>query len=175
MNDRIFDGFLNRQWEDGMALASASDLLELLPVSGNPPSRYIAQFHGKGLVCGTDGKVHELTHCAVGISFPSDYLRHCNPFEVLTWLGPANVFHPNIRFPVICVGLLEPGTTLVEILHRIFEIVTYQKVTMREDDALNRDACVWARCNQDRFPVDPRPLKRRGLNLRIQNADRAQS
>ena len=34
---------------------------------------------------------------------------------------------------------------------------------MREDDALNREACAWARHHADRYPVDRRPLKRRTL------------
>ena len=45
---------------------------------------------------------------------------------------------------------------------QIHEIVTWQKVTMREDDALNHAACQWARANRARFPVDSRPLKRSG-------------
>ncbi|HVR30785.1 MAG TPA: hypothetical protein VMS86_14780 [Thermoanaerobaculia bacterium] len=38
---------------------------------------------------------------------------------------------------------------------------------MREDDALNREACVWARANQHRFPLDRRPLKRRALRFEL--------
>ena len=103
----------------------------------------------------------EASRFEVGIWFPSDYLRRAEPWEVLTWLGPRRVFHPNIsdRMPVICVGRLAPGTWLVDLLYQVFEIISYQKVTMREDDALNPAACAWARENQHRFPVDRRPLK----------------
>jgi hypothetical protein len=38
---------------------------------------------------------------------------------------------------------------------------------MREDDALNKAACAWAREHQDRFPVDRRPLRRRQLELTV--------
>jgi hypothetical protein len=168
MQDKIFEAFLKRQYEDGMALARSSDLLELFPMSDEPPDRYIAQFRCKGLVRSAGGDVVEADHFEVGIWFPSDYLRRADPFQVLTWLGPFNVFHPNIsdKMPFICVGKLAPNTALVDILYQCFEIITYNKVTMREDDALNAEACVWARQNQQKFPIDRRPLKRRALDLK---------
>jgi hypothetical protein len=49
--------------------------------------------------------------------------------------------------------------SLVDLLFQCFEVITYQKVTMREDDALNHAACAWAREHQQRFPIDRRPLK----------------
>jgi len=175
MQDKIFEAFLKRQHEEGMALARSSDLLELIPDSGDPPDRYIAQFRCKGLVQSATSDVSEADYFEVGIWFPSDYLRRVDPFKVLTWLGPFNVFHPNIsdRMPFICVGKLAPNTALVDILYQCFEIITYNKVTMREDDALNTHACAWARQNQHRFPIDRRPLKRRALDLQVEQAEAA--
>ena len=40
--DPVFDSFLARQYQEGMALAAGSDLLELFPLDGMPPSRYSA-------------------------------------------------------------------------------------------------------------------------------------
>lgn len=159
--DPVYEAFLARQHEEGVALAAASDLLELVPLDGTPPSRYIARFKCSGLVQSPNGRVTEADRFEVGIWFPSDYLRRAEPWEVLTWLGPRRVFHPNIsdQWPVICVGRLTPGTWLVDLLYQCFEIISYQKVTMREDDALNPAACAWARENQNRFPIDRRPLK----------------
>jgi hypothetical protein len=174
MQDKIFEAFLKRQFEDGMNLAASSDLLELYPMGGDPPDRYIAEFRCKGLMRSPSGDVVDTDHFEIGIWFPSDYLRRAEPFQVLTWLGPIDVFHPNIsaKFPWICVGKLAPNTPLVDILYQCFEIITYNKVTMREDDALNAEACVWARMNQHRFPTDRRPLKRRALDLQIQQSRR---
>jgi hypothetical protein len=168
--DPVFEAFLRRQYEEGMALADSSDLLRLCPMSWPLPQRYIAEFRCKGLIRDRDGAIREADFFEVGIWFPSDYLRRANPFEVLTWLGPRNVFHPNISdsFPVICVGRLDPGASLVDILYQCFEIITYNKVTMREDDALNLDACAWARANKDSFPIDGRPLKRREIEFNIE-------
>jgi hypothetical protein len=168
MQDKIFEAFLNRQYEQGMALAQASDLLELVPLDGPPPQHYVAVFRCQGLVRSGQGEPSEADRFEVGIWFPDDYLRHAEPSQILTWLGPLHVFHPNIRPPFICFGRLTPGTSLVDILFQCFEIITYNKVTMREDDALNPDACVWARRNQHRFPIDRRPLKRRTLNLHVE-------
>ena len=174
MNDKVFESFLKRQYEEGIALAASSDLLELYPISGDPPDRYIAKFRCKGLVRGRGEDAVEADHFEVGIWFPSDYLRRAEPFQVLTWLGPVDVFHPNIsdRAPFICVGKLAPNTRLVDILYQCFDIITYNKVTMREDDALNRDACAWARMHQHRFPVDRRPLKRRALELEVEQVEK---
>lgn len=181
MADRIFESFLQRQFAEGMELAQSSDLVEIHPAIPGPlpfvfqagdvkdlpagmlPDRYIVRFHCTGLLRDRDGEIHEGNDFAVGIWFPADYLRRVDPFRVLTWFGPGEVFHPNIchQGPFICVGRLAPGASLVDLIYQCFEIITYNKVTMREDDALNKAACAWAREHQDRFPVDRRPLRRR--------------
>ena len=167
MTDLVLRGFLERQREEWLALSAASDLLDLEPAPADPPARYLARLRCKGLVRSSSGEIETASHFMVGIAFPDDYLRRANPGEVLAWLGPPNVFHPNIigMPPAICAGPIAPGTPLVDLLHRVFEITTYQRLTMREDDALNHRACVWARQHQDRFPIDARPLKRRRLDL----------
>jgi hypothetical protein len=158
--DKILEAFLRRQKIEGEELASASALLDLLPVASDPPHAYRATFQCKGLVRPAQSAVSVGDQFIVGINFPSDYLRRADTAQVLAWLKPVEVFHPNIRAPFICVGKLVPGTPLVDILYQVFEIITYNKVTMREDDALNHEACAWARNNQNRFPIDTRPLKR---------------
>jgi len=170
MLDRILEGFLERQFAEGMQLASESDLLDLVAARGDPPRKYIAEFACRGLVRSATGEITEANRFAVGIYFPPDYLRRVELVQVLTWLGPRSVFHPNISdvAPVICVGRLTPGTPLVDLLYQIFEIITFAKVTMREDDSLNHRACVWARQNLHRLPIDRRPLKRRALQFQVE-------
>jgi hypothetical protein len=167
--DEILSAFLTTQYKEGMALAAASDLLELFVASsGTPPQRYLARFRCTGLLYVTDGKIVPGNDFSVGLWFPDDYLHRANPAQVVTWLSPRAVWHPNILPPFLCVGRVVPGTSLVDLLYQIFEIITYNKVTMREDDALNKEACAWARHHQDQFPVDTRPLKRRTLALRVE-------
>lgn len=158
--DQILKSFLETQRAEGLQLAAESDLLDLVPVDAQ---RYLAIFSCKGLVRDTNGDIREHSHFEVGIRFPDDYLRRVNPAMILTWLAPDEIWHPNIEAPFICLGSIAPGTPLVELLHRCFEIITLSNVTMHEGDALNRDACAWARRNRERFPIDPRPIKRRAL------------
>ncbi len=161
MSDPVLDTFLDQQRADGLALARESDLVDILPI-GSPVDRFIVHYSCDGLVRAASGAIERASEFAVGIVFPADYLRSANPFRVLTWLGPRNVWHPNISLdaPVICVGRLAPGTGLVDLVYQCWEIITWNKVTMREDDALNGAACQWARANLARLPVDARPLKR---------------
>lgn len=155
MHDVIFESYIERQFEEATALAAASDILDLWPHSRQ---RYLAHFHCRGLVCDAGG-VREQARCfTVGIYLPPDYLRRVEPALVVTWLSPANVWHPNIAAPLICVGRMPPGTPLVDLLHQVYEIVTWQRYTPNEFDALNKAACQWARNHPERFPVDRRPL-----------------
>jgi len=161
IRDRVLEAFLLRQREEGLALASQSDLLDLLPLGPGPATHYVARFFCRGLVRSTDGEIEEANHFEVGIWFPPDYLRRAEAWQVLTWLGPRSIFHPNIHGSraAICVGRIRRGMSLVDLLYQCYEIITYQKRTVREDDALDADACVWARANDHRLPVDRRPLK----------------
>lgn len=165
MRDRIYHDFLEEQFRRGMELADASDLLDLVPIHGLPPSIYIARFTSKGLVRAEDGEIEEGSCFDVGIHLPPDYLRRVQPFEVLTWLGPPNTFHPNILPPAICIGRMVPGMPLVDLLYQIFEVIGGIKATFHEGDSLNHDACIWGRAHPERFPVEHRPLKRRALRI----------
>jgi len=125
MPDRIFESFLQRQYEEGMVLSAGSDLLELFPAiteEGLPPQDYLARFRCQGLVK-FDGEICEWDCFDVLVYFPTDYIRRANAFQVLSWSYPAQVFHPNIsdKSPFICVGRLAPGTSLVDILLRLVE------------------------------------------------------
>jgi hypothetical protein len=163
--DQILNDFLKKQREDTTQLADESDLLALTLLDDQ---RFIATFNCKGLVRESGGRVQVHDRFDVGIRLPDDYLRRVNPAEVLTWLGPKEIFHPNIRAPHICLGPIIPGTALTELLHRVFELITYQSVTMREDDAFDWDACAWARRNRERLPVDTRPIKRQATSARVE-------
>jgi hypothetical protein len=164
MSDQILNAFLERQLADAVALTRASDLLDIAPI-GSPAQHFLAHFSCAGLVRRSDGSIAKAHSFFVGIQFPADYLRSADPFRVLTWLGPPNVWHPNIAAgsPAICIGRVAPGTGLVELIDRCWALITWNKVTMREDDALNHAACQWARANPGCIPVDTRPLRRRPI------------
>jgi hypothetical protein len=139
-----------------MTFAQRSDVLSLAPVAGTPPYKYIAKFRCDGLARTEEG-VSVIDQHLVGILFPEQYLRtSCDPGQVLTWLEPTTEFHPNIRAPYCCVGHIAPGMSLLSLLHQLYQMITWQRFTPREDDALNKAACSWAREHLDRFPIDPR-------------------
>jgi hypothetical protein len=81
------------------------------------------------------------------------------PAEVVTWLAPLNVHHPNVLGPMVCIGTIDPGTGVVDLAFRLYDLVRYE--LWASHDALNPDAAQFARNNVDRFPLDRRPLKRR--------------
>lgn len=158
--DPLLGMFLDRQLEEGMDLAAASDLLDLAPVGPPPVAAYLARFRSTGLVRRGDAVV-EHDDFLVGVRFPDAYLRAFDTARVLTWCEPREVWHPNILAPYVCVGRMQPGTPLADLLHQVHEIVTYQNFEVREHDALNHDACAWARRGLRELPVDRRPLRRR--------------
>jgi hypothetical protein len=153
--DDILKLFLETQQREAMQLAAESDLLE---VSVLDLQHLIATFRCRGLVRDARGEVREHEHFTVGIFLPETYLRVVNAAEILTWFEPSEVWHPNINPPFVCVGKIAPGTPLVDLLHRCFEVISFENVGM--GDALNQPASAWARRNRERFPVDARPIKR---------------
>ena len=160
MSDPIFQSFLQVQREEATALAGASDILTLQIENATPPQKYVAMFDCRGLVKMPSGDIEEANHFEVGIWMPDDYLRAVEPAQVVTILRPWSIWHPNVGGPWLCPGKLLPGTSLVDLLFQIYEIITYQKWAAH--DGLNQAACEWARNNQHRFPVDRRPLKWKG-------------
>ena len=166
--DKILECFLRKQFVEVMALAAESDIVTAVPVAGLLPDRYILDFRCRGLICdGGEPQIHE--HFVVGVFLPETYLRdEFKVSDIITVLGPHNLFHPNVRFPVICLGEdMVAGTPLTDIVFQLYEVLTYQRLTMDESHAFNHVACQWARANPGRIPLETRPLKRRTLDLQF--------
>lgn len=169
MVDRILHSFLDRQHQDALALMAQSDLFKLFPFEDplGPPRLYRVEFLCKGLVMQPNHHIIEHQQFQVGIRFNDDHLRRFDP-TMVSLFEPLNVWHPNVMGPAICVGRMTPGVQLKDLIHQIYEILTYQNWTSH--DGLNIDAMQWARNNQAMFPVDRRPLKRRNLKLQTKPA-----
>lgn len=167
MQDVIMRSWLERQSEEGLRLASASDVLVLKGGSESPPREFLAHFDCPTLIR-MEGEIIEHVGFDVLIRFPSDYLRRApDPALVVALLSPQNAYHPNVAPPFLCIGSIAPGTSLCELVYRIYEILTFQKLTPSEHDALNREACSWARTHMDRFPLNSRALRRREISLDV--------
>lgn len=169
MMDAILHGFLERQYEEGMALAAASDLFDLVPLGDQPPQKYLAHFRCTGLVRADDSTIIEANDFVAYIWFRNDHLRAVDPMTLVTFLEPRRITHPNIRAPFVCLGKVGVGIALTDIIFQLFEMITYNRVKL--DDALDGEAAAWARQNLHRFPVDRRPLKRRADQAPVATAD----
>lgn len=169
--DKVFETFLRQQVIEAKSLARESDILNFTSVKGDLGQYYIADYHAKGLIQSVSSaqkaEVKEETGFSVGIWLPDDYLRCVEVGQVLTYLGPhVKPWHPNIRPPFICIHL-KPATPLVELLYTCYELWTWS-LYYTGDEGLNHDASQWARHqNSNRFPIDPRPLKRRTLDCKV--------
>ncbi len=160
MPNAILESWYERELCAAKDLADQSDLLDLALCPDQSQRALLVRYTCKGLVRDLDGRISNAEESVVGIRIPDHYLRQANTFEILAWLSPLEIWHPNIRPPYLCIGHLSPGMSLVDILYQIFEIITYHKVS--PGDYLNDEAAAWARTPDARrlFPVDPRPLKR---------------
>ena len=161
--DKILSMRLVEEKKQAFALAEESEFLAIRHVD---PQRFVASFNCPTLVRGRDRVVREVVGFEVGYWFSDTYLRHVEDRDVLSWLGPVEIFHPNVNPPLCCIGTIAPGTSLVDLIYRTYDVISYQNVMPAENDALNLAACQWARNNQHRFPIDDRPLKRRSGDRR---------
>ena len=71
---------------------------------------------------------------------------------------PPDVFHPNIRYPFLCLNKWIPSMHLEELCWRIGSLLSYKSYTMDERVSLDPAACAYARSHQELFPIDPRPF-----------------
>jgi ubiquitin-protein ligase len=121
--------------------------IRILQTEGNPPEKYIVEYHVSGLVPdGAEGFVPGQAHRAE-IWLSLDYPRR-PPFSRM--LTP--VFHPNIDPQKICIGdHWNAGESLVELIVRIAEMITYQSYNVKSP--LNAKAAMWAEQNEAKLPL----------------------
>ncbi len=156
--DTILESFRDTQHRQAAALAARSPILQVLRLDAE---RFVARFVASTLVADPGGQPRATEGFTVGFWLGDDYLRRVEAAQLITLLEPRHVFHPNVYEHLICLGAVAPGTPLVELIYRVYEVLTFQALTVRDDDALNRAACQWARNHPQRLPVDRRPLKGR--------------
>ena len=148
MSDPVLEGFLKQQLGAGHGTGGAERLARL--ASPRISIATLRSSAAKAWFAPKAAKSWRRPSSTWASGFPSDYCRHADPFHVLTWLYPHNVWHPNIRPPLICVGKIPPATELCDLLYQCYEIITY--FNWAPHDGLNSEACQWARNHQDRFP-----------------------
>lgn len=162
--DKVYLGFLEKSFSQAKQLEADSDILTILYTKDNPPSRFLLQFDDIDYLTQNEetGRVAIVSEpLLVDVCFPSDYLRSTDPqlyLRVVTLLNPG-FFHPNVRLPfgAICLGHdFLPGTLLSDLAFHIYEIITYQNMTVDERDAFNPSACRYLR----QYPEVLRKMRR---------------
>jgi hypothetical protein len=170
--DPILSAFLENTLREAGDIAEKSDVLNLVPLPPLPPSAYLCEFAvpylrrlASGLVEVAPGPVQ------IVINFPDDYLRSTDPrlfLKVASVLTP-DLIHPNLYGTAVCLGsAFAPGTPITALLWELFDIVSYQNVTLDERNALNPEACRLLRAHRRLLAqLHPQPFLRRTHMLQI--------
>ena len=165
MADSIFMEFLEQETREARRLAEQSDVLTLVRVPIPFEGLFLAEFKVPYLVLGPDGAI-DVAPGPVGvmIRMEPDYLLHVDPLGFAQIREPQ-FFHPNHRWPALCVGEVRPATSLRHALTHLYDIICYRNYAT--DDALDPVAAYRLREEPevlDRLPKPPR-LVRRKLEL----------
>ncbi len=168
MSDLVFDRFRARQLEEVERFSAQCSRLSCEQVATGTtaaPDAVAVTLDCKYLVKDEVGVRLGRGPCHFGLRMPSDYLRRTfdHPGQIVSLIAPTTVWHPNIRWPFFCLGHINPGTPLVELIVRVVDVLTFQRFTSVEKDALNGDACVWVRAHMDEVPLEIRPLRDDGV------------
>jgi len=158
--DAVMKRFVDNESEAVDRLAASSDILTVAARRDEGSREFHVRFSSPTLVY-EGGDVRRWHGYHVALRLTADYLRIVEqPLLVATIEAPHHVWHPNVHGPFICLGNIAPGTGLVELLYRIYAILSYQKLTPHEANALNPTACAWARAHLSWFPLTVAPLRR---------------
>jgi hypothetical protein len=156
----IFDEFLEHTTRAGLELAAQSDVLELARYPEPGVGLFLARFKVAYLARGAGGQVAVAPGpLPIMLRMDPEYLRRAEPLQTVQVSRP-DFFHPNFRWPVLCVGEVRPGMPLPTLLRHIYEIVTYQNYAT--DDGLDPEACARLRDDPrllDRLPRPPRLVR----------------
>jgi len=165
MKNRIRFTRLERDYCDLRKLETeCATLFSIDAMRGNPPDTYVLYYNLTTLVKTSTG-IEQHTGVRAVLYCPVDY-----PIDGVKVLiqSPENIFHPNIRYPHVCLSRWVPSQSLCEVVRRLAMLVTYQSYTMVEQESLDREACAFARRRQDTLPVDHRQLVRNnGMRIEV--------
>ncbi|GEM_PF-2228056 len=165
MSDPIFANFVEHTVTGARELAAASDVMTFAYLPLDDESLFLVEFRIPYIVQQPNGVIASAPGpLGIAVRLTPEYLNHVDPLLIAQVRDP-DFFHPNHRWPVLCVGGIRPGTPLAQAIRHIYEIVTYQNFAT--DDGLNPAACQRLRDEPsliDRLPKPPR-LVRRQLDL----------
>jgi hypothetical protein len=175
--DRVFDAFCLAAAGEAEALAAQSDVLTITALPPLPPSRFLLRFALPYLRRRPDRTIN----CAPGpilavICFPADYLLGSDP---LLWMRVVRIdnpdlVHPNVREGIVCLGAqFSPGTPFRVLARTVYDLLTYQLMTLDERNALDPEACRALRASPELLArLSAPPLTRRSHRVAVKETPR---
>ena len=167
--DPAMASFLDVVRAEAHEINARHGLVECVELGGRQPWLWKLVFSSTGLV-NIDHELAQIDRHTVSVRFLPGYLRRVDRFQTLALIEPLEAFHPNIRHPFLCVEVY-PAQPLREIVESLHSLFTWRLKNLREEDALNPDACRWGRAHIDELPIDDRPLFGSRLTIRIDDVD----
>lgn len=140
------------------ALFANHDRIRIVDAIGDPPDRYVVEYHVRGLTETKDGAIVERNLHRVQITLGPNYPKD---MPVCIVLGTP-IFHPNIDHLAVCTeDVSAAGRTLDHTIVFIGELITFQAYNLQSPR--NGDAAHWTEQNLNRLPLEtvdlfPRPL-----------------
>jgi len=176
VSNHIYTDFLEGQGQSLSEFCDGSSRLECKLIQTEdsmPPNIFMVKLRCAHMVMEDDQVQRSEEPSLIAIQLPGDYLRRTyqHPGQILSLVVPRNCWHPNLSWPHICAGNIAPGTPVVELVLRCYEIFTYNKFTPEENDCLNPLACRWARQHMQQFPLESEPLRDAHLDTAATSSD----
>ena len=146
---------------------SGHPLIDVTPLSGDPPEVYEIVYHVKGLELDEHtGRPRERNYHKAKI-----YLTQAYPREKPKCDLETPIFHPNFG-SYICIGdHWAAGETLADVIVQIGQMIQYQSYNPKSP--LNGIAAQWAAQNQHLFPIDDRDLYQPEVDIELLADDAA--
>ncbi|MGC8863007.1 MAG: ubiquitin-conjugating enzyme E2 [Armatimonadota bacterium] len=143
---------LQKDYEKVIAELSASELVAVKPLAGDPPNHYRVTYHLNGLAWDEESKgVKPVTEHVVEIFLPMGY-----PRQAPRCIMRTPIWHPNIG-DYVCIGdFWSAGVALVDIIAHIGDMIQYRSYNLTSP--VNKEAAAWARRNEKSFPVGTRTV-----------------
>jgi len=141
-------------------LAANSDLIEVEPKEGSPPTKYLVTFKCRGMMLRpNNGKPCLTANHVMEIYLPAGIPGYPNEAPYVTCLTPH--FHPNISQEnnMVCIGIerdWESSLDIAWLVTHIADMITYRVYGFEKP--YNKEAVKWAKANEAKLPLDNRPL-----------------
>ena len=121
--------------------------VEIRPLNGDPPEKYLVIYHVNGIYLLPDGRIETQKTHEVEIELHAEYPRYK---PICTIRTP--IFHPNFRDGQVCIGdIWGAGESLTDIIVNIGDMIQYK--SWNSLSPLSSEAAQWAIEHKHLFPV----------------------